>query len=105
MASGTLRSIALLHAFPGDTNDDFTIDDVDLNRLLTNFGLTDVVGGSHGGDFDEDTIVGDGDLNVLLSEFGTGGFATTSDAIGAPEPTSLTVLSIVMVLVCGRRRQ
>ena len=102
-------SIALVHAIPGDTDDDFDIDDVDLSRLLSNFGFTGLNRGTHDGDFDLDRVVGDVDLSVLLSNFGTsGGTSRAANQLSGatiPEPTFFGMFGVAIVMMLMRRSQ
>ena len=86
----------------GDTDDDLDVDDRDLSRLLTEFGLSGLTGGRHVGDFDLDGTVGDRDLAVLLSKFGTQSNIANSTVI--PEPTSLVLLVGVGAIMVARRQ-
>lgn len=63
-----LRSAA---RWPGDADNDATVDFADLNTLLSNFGASGPVDGSLPGDVNLDGLVDFADLNAILSNFGT----------------------------------
>ena len=63
-----LRSAA---RWPGDANNDATVDFADLNALLSNFGAGGPNDGSLLGDVNLDGVVDFADLNAVLSNFGT----------------------------------
>jgi alpha-tubulin suppressor-like RCC1 family protein len=104
VSAGGAYGIALVvPLYPGDTDDDFDVDDQDLNTLLSHFGISRTHDGRYVGDFDLDMNVGDRDLNILLSNFGTKANATISTAI--PEPTCLMLLGVVVVGVCRKTQR
>ena len=96
------ESVTFQTPLAGDTDDDLDVDDRDLSRLLTEFGLSGLTGGRHVGDFDLDGTVGDRDLAVLLSKFGTQSNIANSTVI--PEPTSLVLLVGVGAIMVARRQ-
>ena len=102
--SGRYVGLAALVPFPGDTDDDWDVDDADLNNLLTNFGQGGLLGGRHDGDYDLNIVVDDADLNRLLTHFATK--ASTASAFAAvPEPGSLVVVLLGVLGAAGVRRR
>lgn len=89
-------------SMPGDTNNDFHVDQADLIKLLSNFGMAGLTGASSDGDFNLDTLVGDDDLSVLLSAF-ENGTAAPEGLANVPEPAYVVVFGIAVAAALCRR--
>ena len=86
---------------PGDANGDGLVDVADLGVLGANFGSANAV--SADGDFNGDNIVDVADLGILGANW------TASQAVGntsalVPEPTTLSLLAMSVLMVGHRRR-
>jgi hypothetical protein len=90
-------------ALPGDTNLDGRVNTADFAALASHFNTTD--GGVWmQGDFNNDGIINALDFNVLASRFGQ---SMTAPALGGlvPEPSAITMLSLVLCTLVARRRR
>ena len=83
---------------PGDADGDGQVDDYDLSLLLCHWDRPNVDWSK--GDFDGNGDVNDGDLSLLLTNW------TGPSSIGIPEPVTMTVLPMgVLVSVLRHRRR
>jgi hypothetical protein len=84
-----------------DANLDGTVDTLDFNVLAANFGAS----GTYWvrGDFNYDGTVDTLDFNSLAANFGLSAPTTTGSLV--PEPTSIGVSAVSMLLLRSRRRK
>ena len=78
----------------GDANFDGSVDDDDLSVLLANYWNDEAEWGS--GDFSGDGFVADNDLSLLLANW-------TGSTASVPEPGTLSLLAVGVVLLRHRR--
>ncbi len=86
---------------PGDANGDGMVDVADLGVLGANFNQSDMT--LSDGDFNDDGIVDVADLGILGANW-SASQATGNTSALVPEPTTLSLLAM-SVLVVGRRRR
>jgi hypothetical protein len=90
----------------GDPTGDGFVGIADLNLVLrnwnTNSGPCHVMCGGQEGDLDGDGFVGLSDLNIVLGNWNAG--TPPTDSVAIPEPTALTVLTILCGGALVRRR-
>jgi hypothetical protein len=108
------RSILLMETFIGDANLDHAVTVADLARLAPFFGTT-TTGGWADGDFNGDGVVNAADIEMLEPFYGlgtTGPIPSFVDALASvglagvvptPEPASLLLLGVPMLLLTRRR--
>ena len=99
-----------LHAgYLGDANDDGHVDLNDLNTVLNNLGTTTSAWTS--GNFDGAPTIDLNDLNAVLNNLGTSYpnnaliISAESLLAAAPEPASLSLLTVALPLLLTRRRR
>ncbi len=93
--SGTIFAIYL----PGDVNADGFVDDVDLNTIIDNWGLT---GATHlQGDLSGDGTVSGPDYTEVITYWGTG--LLLEPPSGSPEPATLGLLLVGGLAMLKRR--
>lgn len=100
----TVLSVTELDLSPGDVNRDGLVDGADLSLIASNLGL---VSGAYLDDGDADL---DGDVDgadMLLWQQNSGHAASTSLALGVPEPTAaaLAILAGTACAAASRRRR
>ncbi|MEO1498014.1 MAG: hypothetical protein AAFV43_12785 [Planctomycetota bacterium] len=82
----------------GDTNFDGRVDNVDLGKLLNNWGAFDV--GWENASMDSvDNQVNQADQNYILNNWGFG----TGSSVAVPEPSAAACVLMVCAYVCHRR--
>jgi len=86
---------------PGDANGDGIVDVADLGVLGANFNQSDMTFAD--GDFNDDSLVDVADLGILGANW-TASQTTGNASALVPEPTTLSLLAM-SVLVVGRRRR
>jgi len=95
-----------LTTIPGDANEDYVVDVLDLGILATNYGTTDLATWAMG-DFNDDFKIDVIDLGILATHYGAGGGADSMLAAGGssvPEPACFLLMLTSALLSCRRTK-
>jgi hypothetical protein len=99
--SGLLAVVALL---PGDFNNDGLVDAADYTVWRDNFGSSFDLGGNGDETGDSAGVVDEADFALWKANFGATAAAATS-AQAVPEPSSVLIAVLGVVMACPRRRK
>lgn len=87
---------------PGDTDNNRIVNELDAQKVASNWGAP-VTGGAADGDFNDDDIVNAADASILAANWGN--HTGEGLAAGVPEPSAIVLLAGLAVLLAGRRQR